>query len=187
MTKAGHVIFLNRTSSAGKTSIARAILATTERPYIHLGVDQFILAIPERHWASGDDARRAATFATVVSGYHHSIAALVQTGNSVIADHVLQEPGWWSECAQLLAPFPAYLITVFCPLAELERRETGRGDRELGIARFQFNQVYGQDIYDFKVDTSQHTPEQCARRIEAYLESGITPFAFQRLVAAETA
>lgn len=179
--RSGHVIFLNGTSSAGKTSIAQAILATTTRPYIYLAVAQFIQAIPERHWASRDDAGRAATFETVISGYHHCVAALVAASNDVIADHVLQEPTWWSECATLFAPLPAYLISVFAPLEELERREEARGDRERGLARFQYERVYGRSVYDFKVDTSQQTAAQCASLIQEYLEGDVAPSAFQQL------
>lgn len=177
----GSIIFLNGTSSAGKTSIARALLDITAPPYFHLSVDQFILAIPERYWANSNADARNITFANVISGYHHCIAALAATGNYIIADHVLQEPEWWAECGRLLSPFQAYLITVFCPLDELERREKDRGDREIGLARFQYDRVYGKDIQDFKVDTSLNSASMCAVRIQEHIESGVQPFAFQRI------
>jgi chloramphenicol 3-O phosphotransferase len=178
----GSIVFLNGTSSAGKTSIARALRERTSRPAIHLQVDQLILAIPEHYWPSVDPAVGMATFESVIAGYHHCLAALVATGNHVIADHVLQEPSWWAECARLLAPFPAYLVTVFCPLEELERREQARGDREIGLARRQFAQIYGPMQHDLRVDTSQDSPEACAEQIHAFVQSGAQPSAFRRIV-----
>jgi chloramphenicol 3-O phosphotransferase len=177
----GMIIFLNGTSSAGKTSIAQALLTITPLPLIHLSVDQFILAIPTHYWAANDRETIDRTFANIISGYHHCIAALAATGNYVLADHVLQEPAWWSECAQLFAPFTAHLITVFCPLDELERRETERGDREIGLARFQYDRIYRNNIQDLKVDTSIADPLTCATRINEYIVANIQPTAFSRL------
>jgi len=39
----------------------------------------------------------------LMSGMHQAIAALAAAGNHVIADHVLIEPAWVQECAQLFA------------------------------------------------------------------------------------
>ncbi len=49
---ASHIIFLNGTSSAGKTSIARAFQAQASKPYMHLAVDMFFQAVPIRFWES---------------------------------------------------------------------------------------------------------------------------------------
>ncbi|MEV1042213.1 hypothetical protein AB0J01_37190, partial [Streptomyces sp. NPDC050204] len=35
----GHVIFLNGTSSAGKTTLARAIQEESDEPYLYWGID----------------------------------------------------------------------------------------------------------------------------------------------------
>ncbi len=39
----GNIILLNGTSSAGKTTIAQAIQEVMEAPYLHTGIDQFLI------------------------------------------------------------------------------------------------------------------------------------------------
>ena len=41
----GRIILLNGTGSAGKTSIARALQALFEEPYLHLGMDCFYVEV----------------------------------------------------------------------------------------------------------------------------------------------
>ena len=45
----GNIILLNGTSSAGKTTIAQAIQEVMEAPYLHTGIDQFLIEhLPRR-------------------------------------------------------------------------------------------------------------------------------------------
>jgi chloramphenicol 3-O phosphotransferase len=44
----GNVVLLNGTSSAGKTSIAKALQAIMDTPYLHTGIDHFLPRIPAR-------------------------------------------------------------------------------------------------------------------------------------------
>lgn len=41
-----------------------------------------------------------------------------------------------------------------------------RGDREIGLARWQFDKVHEGVRYDIELDTSRSTPEDCARAIK---------------------
>jgi chloramphenicol 3-O phosphotransferase len=100
---------------------------------------------------------------------HHAIAALSRCGNNVLADHVLVEPDWVVECAQLFVGLPAYLVGVRCPLDVLEERERSRRDRTLGQARKQFELVHAHGVYDLEVDTSTEDVDECVRRIVAML------------------
>jgi chloramphenicol 3-O phosphotransferase len=114
-------------------------------------------------------------------GMHRSIAGLSQCGLNVLADHVLVEPGWVDDCAQAFAGLPAHLIGIRCPLDVLEQRERDRRDRTLGQARLQFERAHANGVYDFEVDTSIASVEECARRIADYLNSGAEPLAFEQL------
>ncbi len=141
----GTIIILNGASSSGKTTILAALQKQLAEPYLNAGIDKFIWMLPGRYldrplW---DDVLGLATCAgslghQLFSGMHHAIAALAHTGNNVIADHVLVEPAWVSECARLFADLPAYLIGIRCPLEVLEEREKARRDRTLGQARAQY-------------------------------------------------
>lgn len=87
---AGRIIFLNGTSSSGKSSIARELLdILDDGVFFHLAVDSFNAMRTKRDLAQEnlDTALRRTRM-----GFHRSIAAMAEVGNDVIADHVLSEP-----------------------------------------------------------------------------------------------
>ncbi len=177
----GTTIFLNGASSSGKTSIAKALQEALKEPYLHVGLDAFFEMVPTRYVVGEHPWTVTETVSTMISGFHGAIAALVRAGNNVIVDHVLQEAAWVRECAALLAPVPAILVGVHCPLAELERREAARTDRSIGLAKFQWARVHAHQLYDLEVDTSTQNQKECAEKISAYLRAGHVPTAFRRL------
>jgi chloramphenicol 3-O phosphotransferase len=60
-----------------------------------------------------------------------------------------------------------FVVGVHAPLDVLEARELARGDRAIGLARWQFARVHQGVAYDFEVDTSTATPDACAQAIAA--------------------
>lgn len=50
----GNIIFLNGTSSAGKSTIAKALQEIMEEPYIHTGIDHFLERVPSRFFVHSD-------------------------------------------------------------------------------------------------------------------------------------
>jgi chloramphenicol 3-O phosphotransferase len=44
----GNVVLLNGTSSAGKSTIAKALQEVMETPYLHMGIDYFLSSVPPR-------------------------------------------------------------------------------------------------------------------------------------------
>jgi chloramphenicol 3-O phosphotransferase len=182
----GKIVLINGTSSSGKTSIVRVLQARLEEPYLEAGIDKFIWMLPERYlerplWDDvlglADRAGKAGHALT--HGMHHAIATLSRQGINVIADHVLVEPAWAQECAELFADLPAYLIGVQCPLDVLERREQGRKNRTLGQAKLQYSVIHKYVVYDLEVDTSKSNPEECAQTIIQRMQN--PPDAFKRL------
>jgi chloramphenicol 3-O phosphotransferase len=173
------VIFLNGTSSAGKSSIARVLQHLLDKPALHVTFDSFIEMLPAYELFKPEQFHVA--FERMASGFHRTLPILATTGLPLIVDHVLQEPEWLRECVEVLAQARVWFVGVHCPLAELERREQGRGNRMPGLARHQFPRVHQHELYDVEVDTSQLTPEACARRIHEALRSTPEPHAFQQL------
>ena len=57
----GNVVALNGTSSAGKTSIAKALQEIMEAPYLHTGVDHFLPRLPAWCFAVSDGGGPVAT------------------------------------------------------------------------------------------------------------------------------
>jgi chloramphenicol 3-O phosphotransferase len=186
--QSGTIIILNGASSAGKTSLLKALQNTFDEPFLEAGIDKFIWMLPERYldrplW---DDVLGQATQAgamghQLVLGMHRAIESLSRAGLNVVADAVLVEPAWWLDCAQRLADRPAFLVGLHCPLEVLEAREKARRDRTLGQARAQFEVVHGPGIYDIEVDTSVYTPEACAALIKAQICSGQAPSALRQI------
>jgi chloramphenicol 3-O-phosphotransferase/GNAT superfamily N-acetyltransferase len=185
----GTILLLNGTSSSGKTCILEALQTMLVEPYLNAGIDKFIWMLPKRYldrplW---DDVLGRATEAgemgqRLFSGMHHAIVTLSRAGLNVVADHVLVDPAWVRECSALFADLPAYLIGIRCPLEVLEQRERERKDRTLGQARAQFERVHARGVYDVEVDTSQFSPEECARLIREHIQHH-TPQAFCQLRA----
>lgn len=180
------IILLNGTSSAGKTTIAKALQQIMDAPYLHVPVDSFGVMAPGPDKVGEPGSRLwQSVFNRVLSGFHHSLAALAAAGNNLIVDHVLvqgvEPENWLTECLDLLAPFTVYFIGVHCPLEELRRREQARGDRGIGLAEWQLGRVHQHGVYDLEVDTSVSSAEQCALRIKEMVERDAHPQALANL------
>jgi chloramphenicol 3-O phosphotransferase len=179
------IIVLNGTSSAGKTTLAKALQDALPEPYLAWGIDTVVYALPRRYlgplWSTdvfsygyAPDGSIAAIHPApygdrLVRGLHAAVAALARAGIHVIVDHVLLAPAWAADLAAAFAGLDVVRVGVLCPLAELQRREKERGDRTLGQARAQFDLVHAAARYDVTVDTSRADPAGCAARVLAVL------------------
>ncbi|CAA9264948.1 MAG: hypothetical protein AVDCRST_MAG41-2595 [uncultured Corynebacteriales bacterium] len=170
------IVLLNGTSSAGKTSLAKALQRRWPGPLLAIGIDTVVFALPGRwldppgwhevfvYTGSGDGLRitPGPLGDRLAAGLHRSVAALAGEGFDVVVDHVLLSAGWVADAAAAWAGHPVLSVGVRCPLAEVVRREATRGDRTLGQARAQFVPVHAHAGYDLEVDTSTGDPDACA-------------------------
>ena len=180
------IIFINGTSSSGKTTLLKALQTKLQEPYLDMGIDRFIWMLPKRYldrplWDDvlGKALQSGPLGLVLFSGMHHAIAAAASRGNNVIADHVFVEKAWVDECVSLFADMNAYLIGLHCPLEVLEQRERDRKDRTLGQAKLQYDVIHTYTKYDLELDTSKLTTDECAEQIIQRLKS--PPVAFQQL------
>jgi len=190
----GWIIYLNGTSSAGKSTIAAALQEILEEPYLHLGIDTFLRMLPRRYrpggpegpsWAvlpdggarpvPGDVARRTR------SGMYHAVAALVRAGNNVVLDDVINGQDTLREAVDLLADDDVLFVGVHCSRVVLEERERAREERHPGIARGMLARAHAHGLYDLEIDTTATTPMECAAQIKRHLQEGPAPTAFRRL------
>jgi chloramphenicol 3-O phosphotransferase len=178
----GKVILLNGASSAGKSSIARAVQARIDAPFWHYSIDHIARdagILPMDRIRRGDFVwaeLRPAFF----DGFHRSLPALVGTGNNLIVEIIFETRDWLRDVVGLLAPFDVFFVGVHCDLEELERREKARGDRRLGDARRDFETAHRHAIYDLQLDGGQPPELNADRLIEAW-NARTRPSAFETL------
>ncbi len=184
----GTIIYLNGTSSSGKTSITQALSHQLNQPYLHCPIDLFEHMILHHQIQRGVVPELRA----VQAGFTACIAALATQGNNIIVDDVICEPlsypGTQSplttrellhQRVSILYIFNVLFVKVSCPLPIVEQRERELGNRTLGLASFQFHRVHQDSLYDVEVETGKNTPDACAAQILAALDQPQTPCAFQ--------
>lgn len=175
------MIFLNGTSSSGKSTIAEKLQECLDKAYLHVSVDGFIRQLPVAYLVDEHYLEKA--LPNLLAGFDASTAAIARAGNNVIVDHVLQEPSWVSPCAEAFTGLAVVFVGVHCSLDVLESREKARGDRDMGLARYQYDRVHSHGTYDVEVDTSKMSVRDCALLILDYVRSGKRPTAFEKLRA----
>jgi chloramphenicol 3-O phosphotransferase len=177
------VILLNGVGSAGKSSIAKALQAIAAEPFLHVAMDAFLDMMPARYWDHPDGItfetvqqdgkpsvviRSGPVAERIMRGMRSAISAMAREGSNLIVDDVLIEDEM-AEYAALLADCTFRTVGVFAPLDVLEARERERGDRLIGLARWQYDRVHRGKRYDLEVDTSGATPMECATLVKQRL------------------
>ena len=192
------VVLVNGPSSAGKTTLSRALQAALAEPYLVTGFDDFVFMAAPRYYRGADSGRQDATdamtaegvemvttscpgeplavtarfgpvFRRLIDGIAPAVRALVDSGNRVILDHVLHDAAMAESCRRAFAGLDVFAVGVTCPIAILEARERARGDRVLGRARGLVDVVHGFLDYDLTVDTGAQSAEAAAAKIVAAL------------------
>jgi chloramphenicol 3-O phosphotransferase len=175
-----YVIVLNGVGSVGKTSTARALQQVVRAALLHLSMDALLEMLPPRMFGHPDGL----VFETVDEGGHPSVVihsgpvmerlmagmrravvAMAEEGNSLVVDDVMLGGREAEDYRRRLGGFDLYFVGLFAPLEVLEQRERARGDRALGLARWQYERVHQGVDDDLKIDTSHMTPDAAAETI----------------------
>lgn len=199
----GTVIFLNGTSSAGKTTLAMALQESLTAPYQHMALDQFrdglpakyrglnapadstghagLNVVPVHHKAAGYTEVRFGTVGKqMLKGMRRAIAAMAREGNNIIIDDIILEQEFLSDYIVALQNVAVYFVAVRCPLEIIAEREAARPGRFPGTAESHIDVCHAHGQYDVEVDTSNQTPAECAATVIERIESG-PPTAFDEL------
>ena len=150
------IILLNGASSAGKSTLAQAVQAQLEKPFLRFSPDLLLFGngvLPARRDRDGPFSW-AAMRGPLFEGYFGCVAALAGAGNDVLADLVIEREDQLKRLVSLLSPFDVFFVGVRCPLPELEQRERLRGDRRIGDARQDHAIVHSFSDYDAEVDST---------------------------------
>lgn len=173
----GRVVVLNGTSSAGKSTTAKELIAVLAPDYFHLGIDMFRTSAPGRIRA--EDQRLHAQ--RLVYGFHRAVAGFAAAGNNVVMDHLLGERWRVQDMVTVFAGYDVVLVGVHCSPVELRRREQARGNRGVGRAESQLSSIHAHVHYDVEIDTSATGARECATTIADHLANGPAERAFTRL------
>jgi len=203
----GNIIYLAGTSSAGKSSLAAVLQDVLPIPYLHVTLDAFTGMFPAayvavqpfgepvpprayeglvlRHETQDGrlrlDPHHSPAWERLTTGFRQCIRTLALAGNYLIVDDVLTTRPALQATLAALAGVPVAFVRVYCPPAELARREQARGDRLLGLAAWQRERIDAGMVYDLELDTSQYTPDECAQRVLQLIANPPVPSAFDRL------
>lgn len=208
MMSNGKIIFMNGQSSTGKTAIVKELQPLLKEPFLHVGVDMFYRMMPRRYFGKDptedDPAYQGFRWRTVkqgdeiwydltpgpigyrmLEGMRQAIAAMASVGNNIIVDENVIYEGQMEGYLAALRDFDVLFVGVRCSLEEIERREEERGDRRAGHAKGHYHLTHVLvdkfGSYDLDIDTTNATPEECARMIEHHLLEGPPPTAFREL------
>lgn len=141
------IIFLNGTSSAGKSTLARQLRERLQEPFCYYASDQLADAGFRPEARSHEERER------FFDGFHRSIAAFADAGNHMVVEHIVETEAWGNDLRELLAKHDVLWVGVHAPMHELERRERERGDRKIGEAAFHLK-THRFCRYDLEVDST---------------------------------
>ena len=169
------VVVLNGGSSAGKTSIARALLAQLPGLWLTLGVDTLVDALGG---PGGDgsaitfrptgEVSVGAAFREAETAWWAGVAEMARSGVGIVLDEVFLGGGVsQARLAAALAGLEVLWVGVRCPADVAATREASRADRVPGMAAIQAEIVHRGVRYDLEVDTCESDPAECAAAIAA--------------------
>ena len=198
------VIFLNGSSSSGKSTLAEKLQQLLDEPFQHLGLDQFRDGMPMRYrglnsppGTPGADGLNVVPYdvdgatetaiefgaygESMLRAMRRSIQAFTNYGMHVIIDDLLFKSEYLDDYVQLLDPKQTWFVGVRCELEVIEQREAARIGRFPGTAQAHYELVHAHGLdYDIEVDTGKLTPRQAAEVILTRLESPPSAFARRR-------
>jgi chloramphenicol 3-O phosphotransferase len=179
------IIFLNGSSSSGKTSIAKAIQHITDIPFLRIGVDTFIDMMPPRYLSFGDRSKEGCWFerdhnndGPVVRCHSGLLGNLVfstavdvikimsDNGLNVVIDEVIWDDTKINEYKERLSKHRIIFVKVFCSKKISQEREILRGDREIGLANDQNDRIHKMSFkYNIAINTEKVLPFDAAEEI----------------------
>lgn len=166
------VIILNGGSSAGKTTLAKCLQNLLPTSWLRFSIDDLIDAMPDGMldedsgitFGADGSVTPGTVFRTLERAWMHGIAEMVRRGARVIVDDVfisgIDARNRWETALEGLH---VLWVGVFCDAAVASARENTREDRVAGMAASQATTVHVGMQYDVKVDTTETSPEECAR------------------------
>ena len=154
---------MNGTSSAGKSTLAKALRPFLEPSFCYYASDQ----LADAGFRPIEPMARHSSREIFFQGFHHSIAAFAAAGNDLLVELIVEEQSWADDLVQVLAPFDVFWVGVHASLEEVERRELLRGDRTIGESRYHLK-THSFCRYDLEVDSTKPIEQVTDEIIKAW-------------------
>ncbi|RQS05572.1 chloramphenicol phosphotransferase CPT family protein [Burkholderia sp. Bp8991] len=164
-------IVLHGPTSAGKSSLAKALQDSSGVPSFHITLDAFVEMSRRRDMRSDEELNQALQIHYL--NLQSTLRRASESHFDIILDLVLRNDSEFEACLAALASRPTFVIGVFAPLKVLEERERLRSDRVEGMARSQFGHPAYSRPYSMRVDTSVISALEGAEIIRSFLRSQI--------------
>lgn len=163
--KKGRIVFLNGVTSSGKTSIVEA-LQEREEPFFYVVANDLFQEmvgdrfLRENYWKY---------LSEVILLMYNTAKLYSDMGKNVLIDGILVEreeiKPHYRQLKEILKDNPLDIVEVYCPLEICRQRNIDRGDRYENQSLEQQELMAREIAYSFRVDTSRHSPQQCAQMI----------------------
>ena len=161
----GRIIFLNGVTSSGKTSIVEAMQARRDVFFYVVANDLFQEMVGEEYLREN----YWKYLGEVIIMMYHTAKLFSDMGKNVIIDGILVEregiAPHYARLLEILRDQPLDVVEVYCPLEICRQRNIDRGDRYETQSEEQAGLMAKDIRYSMRVDTSVHSPEECADMI----------------------
>ncbi|MBF3712173.1 AAA family ATPase [Burkholderia pseudomallei] len=165
-------IVLHGPTSAGKTSLARALQDRSEVPTFHITLDAFVEMSRRRDMRSDEELNRALQIH--YRNLRSTLRRVAESHFDIVLDLVLRNDSEFDACLAALASRPTFVIGVCAPLEVLEERERSRPDRAEGMAKSQFGHPAYSRPYSMRLDTSVVSAQEGADIVRSFVTSQVS-------------
>lgn len=187
----GTIIILNGPSGSGKSTIQKEFQKLIMPSlWLKIGIDNlFDMPMPDitleniQYWQSPNEIRWVEETQDekenkiislfvgqqgekVAYAMNSAIAAYAKNGCNVIVDYIAYKKEWFDDLQEKLKNFKTYYVAVEVPLETLEEREEARGTSPKGHARSHYFTVYGNKIYDLKVNSQYNSAQEIVQQLK---------------------
>ena len=154
------VILLNGPSSAGKSSIAKAMQLR-----LHDNGSAVIISLDDYLQMSANEPIWEDDVFLIMPHMCKDISTALLYGKTVIIDHVITSARIYRAVHNAVTGFQMKTVLVSCDVETLRRREAGRSDRCAGSAEASLYYLYPKIGYDLCVDSCNASPAALAEVI----------------------
>lgn len=208
--KTGHLILMNGSSSAGKTSTCEAFQNLCPEMYLHLGIAEFWRSIPSKQLhitQASPEYYQAKTYYQEGKPYfqimpgplldkvmcvsYQAIATYLEAGIDVISDQLFWKPEWFQHALEAFHPYSVFYVGLFVSDEEGAHREQQRSQkdpaniayehRRAGWNRCSALETHANMIYDIEIDNTHLSINETAEKLLQELNACKNPTAFKKL------